>query len=120
MLSFFYEVGASPGADPRADIAVRGTALAPPLFLPVGMVGGAALARARGRAGAIGTAVAGAVGLAYFLGGTINLPNDLKAARAAGSPPALTAAMGVIAAGFELGLAGNAAAALAGAGRSRG
>ncbi|HEV2772805.1 MAG TPA: transposase [Thermoleophilaceae bacterium] len=73
-----------------------------------------------GRAGRVGTAVVGVVGLSYLLGGTLNLPNHLKAARAAGSPPALTGAMGLIAAGFGLGLAGNAAAALAGAGRRRG
>jgi hypothetical protein len=64
VLFFVYRVGARPGGDPRADIVFRGTALAPPLFLPASMVGGAALARAPGRAGAIGTAIAGAVGIA--------------------------------------------------------
>lgn len=120
VLSFVYGVGARPGGDPRADIVFRGTALAPPLFLPASMVGGAALARAPGRAGAIGTAIAGAVGIAYFLGGTVNLPNDLKAARAAGSPPGLTAALCAIAAAFGLGLAGSAAMALFGAARRGG
>ncbi len=119
LLSFVYGVGARSGHDPRADIALRGTALAPPLFLPVAMVGGAALARAPGRGGTVGAAIAGGVGLAYLLGGTINLPNDLKAARAAGSPPALTAAMGATAAGFGLALAATAAAALGASDRIR-
>jgi hypothetical protein len=42
--------------------------------------------------------VAGVVGVAFMLGSTVNLPNDLSAARAAGSPTALTIAL----AGFHL------------------
>ena len=112
-LSLAYGVGAHPGGDPAADLPFRGTALAPPLFLPVLLTAGAALARRPGRSGAVGTGVAGLVGLAFVGGATLNLPNDIEAARAAGSPVPLTIALGVVYAGLGLGLAGNAAAALA-------
>lgn len=44
-LSLRYGVGALPGGDPARDLAFRGTGLAPPLFLPVALLGAAALSR---------------------------------------------------------------------------
>jgi hypothetical protein len=111
VLSFVYDVGAEPGGDPADDLAFRGTGLAAPLFLPVVLVAAAVLARARTWFGAIGSAIIGLVGVAFFLGGIFNLPNDLDAARAAGSPTGLTIAFGVVTAIFGL-----AFAALGGAG----
>jgi hypothetical protein len=96
VLSLAYDVGAEPGDDPADDLAFRGTALAAPLFLPIVLIVAAALARTRGWAGVIGAAAVGLVGVAFFLGGIFNLPNDLDAARAAGSPTALTIAFGVV------------------------
>jgi hypothetical protein len=102
VLSLAYDVGAEPGGDPADDLAFRGTALATPLFLPIVLIVAAALARTRGWAGVIGAAAVGLVGVAFFLGGIFNLPNDLDAARAAGSPTALTIAFGVVTAIFGL------------------
>jgi hypothetical protein len=112
-LSFVDEVGAEPGGDPASDLALRGTALAAPLFLPAIVIAAAALARARGRAGAIGAAVTGLAGLALLLGGTVNLPTDLDAARTAGSPTALSIAFGLASAAFGLVFLVHAALALA-------
>lgn len=95
-LSFAYGVGARPGGDPARDVVFRGTALAPPLFLPALLVCAALLTRRPGPAGVLGAGVAGAVGLAFLLGSTANLSNDLEAARAAASPVALTIAMAVV------------------------
>lgn len=89
-LSLRQGVGASPGGDPARDLAFRGTGLAPPLFLPVALLGAAALSRDRGRIGAVATGLVGAVGLALTAGSTLNLPNDVAAARDAGSPVAWT------------------------------
>jgi hypothetical protein len=105
VLSFVYDVGAEPGGDPADDLAFRGTGLAAPLFLPIVLVAAAALARARTWLGAIGSAIVGLVGVAFFLGGIFNLPNDLDAARAAGSPTGLTIAFGVVTAIFGLAFA---------------
>jgi hypothetical protein len=105
VLSFVYDVGAEPGGDPADDLAFRGTGLAAPLFLPVVLVAAAVLARARTWFGAIGSAIVGLVGVAFFLGGIFNLPNDLAAARAAGSPTGLTIAFGVVTAIFGLAFA---------------
>ena len=91
-----YDVGAEPGSDPDDDLAFRGTALAAPLFLPVVLIAVAALTRTRGWAGVVGAAAVGLVGVAFFLGGIFNLPNDVDAARAAGPPTALTIAFGVV------------------------
>ncbi len=44
-LSFAYRVGAHPGGAPAKDLLFRGTALAPPLFLPAALLGAAGLAR---------------------------------------------------------------------------
>jgi hypothetical protein len=65
----------------------------------------AVLARARSWPGAVGAALVGLVGIGFFVGGTFNLPNDLDAARAAGSPTGLTIAAGVAAAIFGLAFA---------------
>lgn len=96
VLSFVFQVGAEPDGSPAADLPFRGTALAPPLFLPVALVVGAALARRRGAAGLAGKALVFGVGVAFLAGSTLNLPNDLRAAEAVGSPPTLTFALGVV------------------------
>jgi hypothetical protein len=115
-----YDVGAEPGSDPADDLAFRGTALAAPLFLPVVLIAAAALARTRGWAGVVGATAVGLVGVAFFLGGIFNLPNDLDAARAAGSPTALTIAFGVVTAIFGLVFVAHAAAVLLARFRRRG
>jgi hypothetical protein len=89
-LSLRSGVGALPGGDPASDLAFRGTGLAPPLFLPVALVGAAALAQRQDRVGAGALVVTGLVGLAFTLGSTLNLPNDIAAARDAGSPVGAT------------------------------
>lgn len=95
VLSARWNVGASPDGD-ASDMFLRGTALTPPLFLPVVLLGAAATAR---RAGTPGRAAAGAaalVGAAFLAGSTANLPNDFAAARAAGTPRALTALLAAV------------------------
>lgn len=94
-LSAMWDVGATPegGAD---DMVLRGTALTPPLFLPVILLAGAGLARQPGRRGRIGAGLVTAVGAAFLAGSTANLPNDLAAARAAGSPRRLTVGLAAI------------------------
>jgi hypothetical protein len=94
-LSLRHGVGALPGGDPARDLAFRGTGLAPPLFLPVALVGAAALSRRRDRVGIVATVLAGLVGLAFTAGSTFNLPNDMAAARDAGSPVSWTFAFAV-------------------------
>jgi hypothetical protein len=89
-LSLRYGVGALPGGDPARDLALRGTGLAPPLFLPVALVGAAVFARRQDRVGTGALVVTGLVGLAFTAGSTLNLPNDIAAARDAGSPIGLT------------------------------
>jgi hypothetical protein len=54
----------------------------------------------------------GLVGVAFFLGGISNLPDDLDAARAAGSPTKLTITFRVVAAIFGIGFAALAGAEL--------
>jgi hypothetical protein len=92
-LSARWGVGASPEGGPR-DMVLRGTALTPPLFLPVALLAAAAAARSDGRTGRAGAAVVALVGAAFLGGSTANLPNDLVAARAAGSPARLTLGLG--------------------------
>jgi hypothetical protein len=94
-LSLRYGVGAVPGGDPARDLAFRGTGLAPPLFLPVALVGAAVVARRQDRVGAGALVVTGLVGLAFTAGSTLNLPNDVAAARDAGSPVGLTVGFAV-------------------------
>jgi hypothetical protein len=89
ILSARWSVGASPEGGPR-DMVLRGTALTPPLFLPVALVAAAAAARSDGPAGRAGAGIVSAVGAAFLAGSTANLPNDLVAARAAGTPTRLT------------------------------
>ena len=45
--------------------------------------------------GILGASDAGLIGIAFF-GGIFNMPNELDAARAAGSPTAFTIAFGVV------------------------
>jgi hypothetical protein len=101
-LSLVYDVGAEPGGDPVDDLAFRGTGLAPPMFLPIVLLAAAVLARAPRWPGVVGAVLIGLVGIGLLAGGTFNLPNDLDAARAAGSPTELTIAAGVVAAIFGL------------------
>jgi hypothetical protein len=96
VLSFAYNVGAEPGGSPARDMPLKGTGLAPPLFLPLALLVGAALARRQGITGLVGKVLVLGVGLAFVAGSTFNLPNDLRAAEAAGSPPTLTFALGVL------------------------
>ena len=88
-LSLRLGVGVRPGGDPARDLPLRGTAFAPPLCLPVALVGAAALSPRRA-VGTSATAVAGLVGLAFTAGTTLNLGNDIAATRAAGAPVNLT------------------------------
>jgi hypothetical protein len=77
-------------------MVLRGTALTPPLFLPVLLVAGAAAAPREGAVGRVGAGVVTLVGAAFMAGSTANLPNDFAAAKAAGTPRALTAALAAI------------------------
>jgi hypothetical protein len=95
ILSAAWNVGASPQGG-AGDMFLRGTALAPPLFLPVLLVAGALAARREGRAGRVGAGVVSLVGVAFLGGSTANLPNDFAAAEAAGSPLALTAFLAIV------------------------
>ena len=92
VLSAAWDVGATPEGG-AGDMFLRGTALTPPLFLPVALLAGAALARKPGAAGRVGAGVATLVGAAFLAGSTANLPNDFAAADAAGTPRALTAGL---------------------------
>ena len=94
-LSVAWDVGASPDGGWR-DMFLRGTALTPPLFLPVALAGAAVLARRGGRSGRIGAGVASFVATAFLAGSTANLPNDFAAARAAGTPVMLTAGLAAV------------------------
>jgi hypothetical protein len=89
-LSLRHGVGVRPGGDPAQDLPFRGTAFAPPLYLPVALLGAAALSPRRNAVGTSATAVAGLVGLAFTAGTTLNLSHDIAATRAAGGPVNLT------------------------------
>ena len=108
VLSARWKVGASPEGGPR-DMVLRGTALTPPLFLPVLLLGAAAVAPREGAVGRVGAGVVSLVGMAFLAGSTANLPNDFKAADAAGTPRRLTAALAAIHVVFSLALLANAA-----------
>lgn len=114
-LSAAWNVGASPGGG-ADDMFLRGTALTPPLFLPVALLAGAAAARRRGRAGRAGAGIVTLVGAAFLAGSTANLPNDFVAARAAGSPLVLTAALAAVHVVLSVGLLYNAVPTLLGRG----
>jgi hypothetical protein len=83
---------------------LRGTALTPPLFLPVLLVAGAAAARRGGGTARVGAGLVSLVSVAFLGGSTANLPNDFAAARAAGTPLALTAFLAVVHIGLSLSL----------------
>jgi hypothetical protein len=95
LLSIAWNVGATPTSG-AADLPLRGTALAPPLFLPLALLGAAAAARRPGAIGMAGVAVCALVGAAFLGGSTLNVPNDLAAGQAAGTPAALTIALAIV------------------------
>ena len=103
ILSARWKVGASPDGGPQ-DMFLRGTALTPPLFLPALLVLGAALSPAESTRGRAGAAMVSAIATAFLAGSTANLPNDFKAADAAGTPRALTASLAVVHAGLAIAL----------------
>ena len=113
ILSARWDVGASPegGAE---DMLLRGTALTPPLFLPVVLLGAAALARRPGRSGRIGAGVVSLVATAFLGGSTLNLPNDLAAAKAAGTPRPLTVVLAALHLALAIALLDNAVPTVAG------
>ena len=106
-LSVMWDVGASPEGG-AGDMFLRGTALTPPLFLPVVLFAAAVAARAEGRRGRVGAGLVTLVAVAFMAGSTANLPNDIAAARAAGTPIALTAGLAVLHLGLSIGLLYNA------------
>jgi hypothetical protein len=112
VLSAAWDVGASPEGG-AGDMFLRGTALTPPLFLPVLLVAGAVAARSQGPRGRIGAGVVSLVGAAFLAGSTANLPNDFAAARSAGTPPALTAGMAIVHVALSIALLYNAVPRLA-------
>jgi hypothetical protein len=107
VLSARWDVGASPhgGAD---DMVLRGTALTPPLFLPVALAAAAVLARQPGTAGRLGSGVVSLVATAFVAGSTLNLPNDLAAAKSAGTPRELTVSLAALHLALGVALLGNA------------
>lgn len=107
LLSAAWNVGASPEGG-AGDMFLRGTALTPPLFLPVLLLAGAAAARRDGMARRVGAGVASMVGAAFLGGSTANLPNDFAAAEAAGSPLVLTAMLALVHIALSLTLLYNA------------
>lgn len=107
VLSARWGVGATPEGGP-GDMVLRGTALTPPLFLPAILLAGAAAARRDGAAGRIGAGLVSLVGAAFMAGSTANLPNDFAAARAAGTPRALTAVLAAVHLALSLALLANA------------
>ena len=95
LLSKAWDVGATPDGE-ASDMFLRGTALTPPLFLPVVLLAGAALARRPDRAGRLGAGAVTVVASAFLAGSTANLPNDLAAADSAGTPPRLTVGLAAV------------------------
>lgn len=106
ILSYRYRVGARPGRSPN-DVFLRGTPYAPPLFLPAALLTAKATADRQDLVGGVGKGVVGLVGVAFLLGSTLNLPNDLEAARAANAPVAISSSMAVFHALFGMALAGQ-------------
>jgi hypothetical protein len=107
VLSARWNVGASPTGGP-SDMFLRGTALTPPLFLPVVLLVGAAAAREPGGVGRVGAGAVSLVAIAFLAGSTANLPNDFRAADAAGTPRGLTASLAAIHVVLSLALLTNA------------
>ena len=107
LLSAAWDVGATPEGGPD-DMFLRGTALTPPLFLPVVLLGGAALAREPGARGRVGAGLVTLVAVAFLAGSTLNLPTDLRSARSAGTPARLTVSLAAVHAGMSIALLANA------------
>jgi hypothetical protein len=87
---------------------LRGTALTPPLFLPLLLVIGAGAARGGGAMGRAGAGVVSLVSVLFLAGSTANLPNDFAAAESAGTPLALTAGLAAVHIALSVTLLGNA------------
>ncbi len=107
ILSARWRVGASPDGGPR-DMFLRGTALTPPLFLPAALVVAAAVAPRESTAGRIGAGVVSIIAGLFAAGSTANLPNDFRAAEAAGTPPQLTAGLAAVHLALAVALLANA------------
>jgi hypothetical protein len=107
LLSAARKVGATPEGSAN-DMYLRGTALTPPLFLPVLLLAGAALARQPGAPGRVGAGMVTLVGVAFLAGSTLNIPNDLAAAKSARTPVALTAGLAAIHVALSIALLYNA------------
>ena len=116
-LSAAWDVVASPEGG-ASDMFLRGTALTPPLFLPLILLGASVAARHGGRRGRAGAAGASLVGAAFLAGSTANLPNDFAAARAAGTPLALTGALAAVHLVLAIALLANALPRAIGRGRA--
>ena len=106
-LSAKWDVGATPDGD-ASDMFLRGTALTPPLFLPVALLAGAALAREPGARGRVGAGLVSLVAAAFFAGSTANLPTDLAAAKSSDSPRALTVGLAAMHLALSIALLYNA------------
>jgi hypothetical protein len=106
-LSVLWNVGASPETG-AGDMFLLGTALTPPLFLPALLLIGAVAARSDGPAGRAGAILVSVVSVMFLGGSTANLPNDLIAAQAAGSPLALTVGLAVVHVALSVSLLANA------------
>jgi len=107
VLSALWNVGASPEGG-AGDMFLRGSALTPPLFLPVVLLAGTAAARIEGTPGRIGAGLVSLVAVAFLGGSTANLPNDFAAARSAGTPLALTLGLAAVHLGLAVALLFNA------------
>lgn len=105
-LSALWNVGASPDSG-AGDMFLLGTALTPPLFLPALLVVGAVAARSDGPTGRAGAILVSVVSVMFLGGSTANLPNDLTAAQAAGSPLALTVGLAVVHIALSVSLLAN-------------
>jgi len=103
VLSAVWDVGATPDGD-AGDMVLRGTALTPPLFLPVLLAVGAAAARREDAGGRVGAGVVSLVATAFLAGSTANLPTDLAAAESSGSPRVLTVGLAAAHLGLSLAL----------------
>ena len=117
VLSARWNVGASPDGGP-SDMFLRGTALTPPLFLPVVLLVGSMAAREPGPVGRVGAGAVSLVATAFLAGSTANLPNDFKAADAAGTPRGLTAVLAAVHLLLALALLANAVPRLRSDGRA--
>jgi hypothetical protein len=106
-LSALWDVGASPEGG-AGDMFLRGTAVTPPLFLPVVLLAGSALARDDRTRGRVGAGLVSLVAVAFLGGSTANLPNDFAAAESAGTPLGLTLGLAAVHLALSLSLLFNA------------